>query len=89
MRLMALKTLEPYYITAGHIYDVEEGPITYDAMTFEPVKTNIIMACDDGYSRKLNIRFSRNASDENVGLNLNNFIDIQEVRQNKLNQLGI
>lgn len=47
------------------------------------------MACDDGYSRKLNIRFSRNASDENVGLNLNNFIDIQEVRQNKLNQLGI
>ena len=81
MRLMALKTLEPYYITAGHIYDVEEGPITYDAMTFEPVKTNIIMACDDGYSRKLN--------DRSVGLNLNNFIDIQEVRQNKLNQLGI
>ncbi len=25
MRLMAIKTLEHYYITAGHIYDVEEG----------------------------------------------------------------
>lgn len=81
MRLMALKTLEPYYITAGHIYNVVEGPITYNAMTFEPVKTHIIMACDDGYSRKL--------IDEVVGLNINNFIDIQEVRQNKLNQLGI
>lgn len=81
MRLMALKTLEPYYITAGHIYDVEEGPTVVDTVTFESVKTNIIMACDDGYSRKLN--------DRSVGLNLNNFIDIQEVRQNKLNQLGI
>lgn len=81
MRLMALKTLEPYYITAGHIYDVEEGPTVVDPVTFESVKTNIIMACDDGYSRKLN--------DRSVGLNLNNFIDIQEVRQNKLNQLGI
>jgi hypothetical protein len=77
MRLMAIKTLEHYYITAGHIYDVEEGP----TMTFEPSKSHIIIACDDGYSRKL--------SDKAVGLNLNNFIDIQQVREQKLKKLGI
>ena len=80
MRLVAIKTLHEYFITAGRIYDVEEGPTVYD-VDFNPHKTAIIIACDDGYSRKL--------SDNVLGLNLNNFIDLQEVREKKLNELGI
>jgi hypothetical protein len=75
MKMFALKTLEPFYVTAGHIYDIEKGPITYHPITFESIQSHVIMSCDDGNFRQLK--------------NINNFVDIQQVREQKLNQLGI
>ena len=79
MRLVAIKTLHEYFITAGRIYDVEEGPIVYD-VGFKPHRS-FITKCDDGKYRKVN--------DYSVALNINQFRDLQEVREKKLNELGI
>ena len=79
MRLVAIKTLHEYFITSGQIYDVEEGPTIYDS-DFKPHKS-FIMKCDDDKYRKVN--------DYSVGLNINQFRDLQEVREKKLNELGI
>lgn len=79
MRLVAIKTLHEYFITAGRIYDVEEGLIVYD-VDFKPHRS-FITKCDDGKYRKVN--------DHPIALNLNQFQDLQEVREKKLNELGI
>jgi hypothetical protein len=79
MRLVAIETLPGYSITTGYIYDLEEGPTIYDS-DFKPHKT-FITKCDDGKYRKVN--------DYLNGLNISQFQDLQEVREKKLNELGI
>jgi hypothetical protein len=79
MRLVAIKTLPGYFITAGQIYDIEAGPTIYDS-EFKPHKS-FITKCDDGKYRKVN--------DYLNGLNTSQFQDLQEVREKKLNELGI
>ncbi len=79
MRLVAIKTLHEYFITSGQIYDVEEGPTIYDS-DFKPHRS-FITKCDDGKYRKVN--------DYSASLNINQFRDLQEVREKKLNELGI
>mgnify|MGYP000001755671 CR=1 FL=1 len=79
MRLVAIETLPRYFITAGLIYDLEEGPTIYDS-DFKPHRS-FITKCDDEKYRKVN--------DYSVGLNINQFRDLQEVREKKLNELGI
>ena len=84
MRLVAIKTLHEYFITSGQIYDVEEGPTIYDSY-FKPHRS-FITKCDDGKYRKIN--------DYSVSLNISQlntvwFQDLQEVREKKLNELGI
>jgi hypothetical protein len=79
MRLVAIETLPGYFITVGQIYDLEAGPTIYDS-DFKPHKS-FIMKCDDDKYRKVN--------DYSVGLNINQFRDLQEVREKKLNELGI
>jgi hypothetical protein len=79
MRLVAIETLPGYFITAGQIYDLEPGPIIYDSY-FKPHKS-FIMKCDDDKYRKVN--------DYPASLNTSQFQDLQEVREKKLNELGI
>ena len=79
MRLVAIKTLHEYFITSGQIYDVEEGPTIYDS-DFKPHRS-FITKCDDGKYRKVN--------DYSASLNTSQFQDLQEVREKKLNELGI
>jgi hypothetical protein len=79
MRLVAIETLPRYFITAGQIYDIEAGPTIYDS-DFKPHRS-FITKCDDGKYRKVN--------DYSASLNINQFRDLQEVREKKLNELGI
>lgn len=79
MRLVAIETLPGYFITTGQIYDMVEGPTVYDS-DFIPHKT-FMTKCDDGKYRKVN--------DNPNNLNISQFQDLQEVREKKLNELGI
>ena len=62
-----------HILIMGKMYECELTPITYDPLTFEPLRSYIIK-CEDGKFRKYN---------------LENFKDIVEVRSEKLKELGI
>ncbi len=58
----------------GKIYECELTPTIYDPMTFEPTPPSYVVKCEDGKFRKYDAE---------------HFKDIQEVREDKLKELGI
>ncbi len=55
-------------------YECELAPTIYDPMTFKPSESFYIVTCEDGKFRKYKV---------------DNFLTLAEVRENKLNELGI
>jgi hypothetical protein len=58
----------------GNMYECELTPTIYDPMTFKPAPPAYVVKCEDGKFRKYDTE---------------HFKDIQEVREEKLNELGI
>jgi hypothetical protein len=58
----------------GKMYECELTPKIYDPITFDIEPSSYIVICEDGKSRKYYIQ---------------HFKDIAELREEKLNQLGI
>ena len=58
----------------GKMYECELTPTIYDPMTLQPAKPSYEVKCEDGKFRKYDTE---------------HFIDIQEVRELKLKELGI
>jgi hypothetical protein len=58
----------------GKMYECELTPTIYDPMTFKPAPPSYVVKCEDGKFRKYEVV---------------NFKDIQEVREDKLKELGI
>jgi len=58
----------------GKMYECELTPTIYDPMTFKPVPPSYVVKCEDGKFRKYEAE---------------HFKDIQEVREDKLKELGI
>ena len=58
----------------GKMYECELTPKIYDPVTFKPAKPSYVVKCEDGKFRKYYAE---------------NFKDIQEVREEKLKELGI
>jgi hypothetical protein len=58
----------------GNIYECELTPTTYDPNTYKPAKPSYVVKCEDGKFRKYDAE---------------HFRDIQEVREQKLKELGI
>lgn len=63
-----------YILIYGNIYEYELTPTTYDPNTYKPGKPSYVVKCEDGKFRKYDTE---------------HFIDIQEVREQKLKELGI
>ena len=78
MILYSKITIEPF-ITKGKSYDAELTPTIYDPETFIGYKDYIIK-CDDGKSRKVNTFVKE-------GLQIDYFDDLQQMREDKLNQI--
>lgn len=78
MILYSKITIEPF-ITKGKSYDAELTPTIYDPETFIGYKDYIIK-CDDGKSRKVNTSVKG-------GLQIDYFYDLQQMREDKLNQI--
>ena len=85
MKVIALKTFNDYFITKGNIYVVEETPWLYEPVEFNRYKDMIII-CDDGKSRKF--QGKDNVYDHKEVKHIH-FKDVRELREEKLNQLGI
>jgi len=62
------------YLKIGNIYDGELCPTTYDPYTLKPASPAYVIKCDDGKRRKVDASF---------------FITFEEIRNEKLNELGI
>jgi hypothetical protein len=58
----------------GKMYECELTPKIYDPVTFKPAKPSYVVKCEDGKFRKYDAE---------------HFKDIQEVREEKLKELGI
>jgi hypothetical protein len=58
----------------GNIYEGELCPTTYDPYTLKPASPAYVIKCDDGKLRKVDASF---------------FITFEEMRNEKLNELGI
>jgi hypothetical protein len=58
----------------GKMYECELTPTIYDPMTLQPSKPYYVVKCEDGKFRRYDAE---------------NFKDIQEVREEKLKELGI
>jgi hypothetical protein len=58
----------------GKMYECELTPTVYNPMTFKQDKPYYIVVCEDGKFRKYDTE---------------NFRDIQQIREQKLNKLGI
>jgi hypothetical protein len=58
----------------GKMYECELTPTIYDPTTLNPVKPSYVVKCEDGKFRKYYVE---------------HFIDIQELREEKLKELGI
>ena len=58
----------------GNMYECELTPTIYDPMTFQPAKPSYVVRCEDGKFRKYDAE---------------HFRDMQEVREEKLKELGI
>jgi hypothetical protein len=58
----------------GNIYEYELAPTTYDPNTYKLAKPSYVVKCEDGKFRKYDAE---------------HFRDIQEVREQKLKELGI
>jgi hypothetical protein len=56
------------------MYECELTPTIYDPMTFKPAPPSYVVKCEDGKFRKYDAE---------------HFKDIQEVREDKLKELGI
>ena len=63
-----------HILIRGNMYECELTPTMYDPNTFQPVKPSYVVRCEDGKFRKYDTE---------------HFIDIQEVREQKLKELGI
>ncbi|HOB26374.1 MAG TPA: hypothetical protein PKG93_04440 [Bacilli bacterium] len=61
-------------LTIGSIYDCELCPTIYDPHTLQPVPPSYIVKCNDGKYRKVDSSF---------------FLTLEEMRNEKLNNLGI
>lgn len=61
-------------LTIGNIYDGELCPVIYDPHTYQPVPPSYIIKCNDGKYRKVDASF---------------FLTLEEMRDNKLDELGI
>lgn len=85
MKVIALQTFNDYFITKGNIYVVEETPWLYEPVEFNRYKDMIII-CDDGKSRKF--QGQDNVYDHKE-VKYTHFKDVRELREEKLNQLGI
>ena len=85
MKVIALQTFSEHFITKGNIYVVEETPWIYEPVEFNRYKDMIII-CDDGKSRKIQ---GKDNIYEHKELKYTHFKDVRELREEKLNQLGI
>ncbi len=79
MKLVLIK--KPIYptsteelFTVGKCYDGDLVPIQYDPQTLQPAPASYVIKCDDGYNRKVDALY---------------FITLEELRQKKLEELGI
>lgn len=63
-----------HILIKGNWYECELTPTIYDPMTFKPSESFYIVTCEDGKFRKYKA---------------DNFLTLAEVRENKLNELGI
>jgi hypothetical protein len=79
MKLVLIK--KPIYptsteelFTLGKCYDGDLTPIEYDPQTLQPAPASYVVRCDDGYMRKVDALY---------------FITLEELRQKKLEELGI
>ena len=63
-----------HILIKGKMYECELAPKIYDPMTFELTKPSYVVTCEDGKSRKYYAEY---------------FIDIVELRDEKLKELGI
>ena len=63
-----------YILIYGNIYECELTPTIYDPNTYKPAKPSYIVTCEDGKFRKYNTDYFKN---------------ITELRETKLNELGI
>ena len=63
-----------HILIMGNIYECELTPKIYDPITFQLDKTSYIVRCEDGKFRKYYAEY---------------FIDIVELREEKLKELGI
>lgn len=85
MKVIALQTFSDYFITKGNIYVVEETPWIYEPVMFNRYKDMFII-CDDGKSRRF--QGQENIYDHRE-VKYTHFKDVRELREEKLNQLGI
>lgn len=85
MKVIALQTFSEHFITKGNIYDAEETPWIYEPVNFNRYKDMIII-CDDSKSRRF--QGQENIYDHRE-VKYNHFKDVSELREEKLNQLGI
>jgi hypothetical protein len=63
-----------HILIMGKMYECELAPTIYNPTTFKPDKPSYVVACEDGKFRKYYVE---------------HFRDIQEVREQKLKELGI
>jgi hypothetical protein len=63
-----------HILKVGSMYECDLAPTIYDAMTFQPSKPSYVVKCEDGMFRRYDAE---------------HFRDIQEVREDKLKELGI
>jgi hypothetical protein len=63
-----------HILKVGSMYECELTPTIYDPVTLNPDKPSYVVACEDGKFRKYYAE---------------HFKDIQEVREEKLKELGI
>ena len=63
-----------YILIMGNIYECELTPPITDPNTLQPAKPSYVVKCEDGKFRKYDVDY---------------FIGIHELREQKLNELGI
>lgn len=84
MRMVSKITSEKYHLTKGKIYVFEKTPKMYDPITFEEV-IGYLIRNDLGQFIKIWHEYNPRHS----GLYLDHFTTLSELRDKKLNDLGI
>ena len=88
MKAVCIEIPTGYPLTIGKVYDIETTPIMYDKNTFQPQIGHIIK-CDDGKFRKIGSSPLETGSGLSYPHLERCFISIQDMRDSKLESIGI